>query len=96
MKATAKMGSRPDEQPEMMEMVPVGATVVTLQLRRSCIGRMRSPFTSRAAVASGPQMLRAHSGKAPRSSASRCDSFLASVSTNCISLRPNSIPSSES
>ena len=41
----------------MMEIVPVGATVVTLQLRSSCIGRMRLPFSSRAQVSSGPQML---------------------------------------
>jgi hypothetical protein len=57
----------PDEQPAMMEIVPVGATVVTLQLRSSCMGRMRSPCSSRAQVSSGPQMERAHSGNAPRS-----------------------------
>ena len=62
MNATANSGSIPDEQPAMIEMVPVGATVVTLQLRSSCIGRMRSPFSSRAHVSSGPQMDRAHSG----------------------------------
>ena len=31
------------EQPAMIEIVPVGATVVTLQLRSRRIGRMRSP-----------------------------------------------------
>ncbi len=51
----------------MIEMVPVGATVVTLQLRSLRIGRMRLPSASRAQVASGPQMLRSHSGKTPRS-----------------------------
>ena len=67
MNATAKSGSRPDEQPAMIEIVPVGATVVTLQLRSSCIGRMRFPSASRAHVSSGPQIDRAHSGNAPRS-----------------------------
>src|SRR5215208_5513939 len=59
MNATANSGSRPDEHPAMMEMVPVGATVVTLQFRRSCIGRMRFPSLSRAQVSSGPQGERA-------------------------------------
>ena len=43
-----------------MEIVPVGATVVTLQLRSICIGRMRWPAASRAQVSSGPQIERAH------------------------------------
>ncbi len=34
MKATAKRGSIPPEQPAKMEMVPVGATVVRLQFLR--------------------------------------------------------------
>jgi hypothetical protein len=50
MNATAKSGSIPELQPAMMEMVPVGATVVTLQFRRRCIGRIRSPLGPRAAV----------------------------------------------
>src|ERR671929_78001 len=58
MKATANSGSIPDEQPAMIEIVPVGATVVTLQFRSSCIGRMRSPLASRAQLLSGPQMER--------------------------------------
>ena len=41
MNATANNGSSPDEQPAMIEIVPVGATVVTLQLRSICIARMR-------------------------------------------------------
>jgi isoleucyl-tRNA synthetase len=71
MNATAKSGSRPEEQPAMMEIVPVGATVLTLQLRTSFIGRMRLPSASRAHVSSGPQIERAHSGNAPRSRARR-------------------------
>ena len=80
----------------MIEMVPVGATVVTLQFRRSCIGRMRLPFSSRAQVSSGPQMLFAHSGKVPRSAASLLDSRLPSTSTNSITRRPKFTPSSVS
>jgi hypothetical protein len=33
-KATANAGSTPDEHPAIMEMVPVGAMVVTVELRR--------------------------------------------------------------
>ena len=50
----------------MIEIVPVGATVVTLQFRSRRIGRIRSPSASRAQVSSGPQMLRSHSGNMPR------------------------------
>jgi hypothetical protein len=89
MNATAKSGSMPDEQPAMIEIVPVGATVVTLQLRSFRIGRMRSPLGPRAQVASGPQMLRSHSGKTPRMVARRSDSFFASSSTNFWSFRPS-------
>ncbi len=96
MNATANSGSRPDEHPAMIEIVPVGATVVVLQLRRSCIGRMRLPAASRAQVSSGPQIERAHSGNAPRSCASRSLSRLDSTSRNAITLRPNSTPSGES
>ena len=32
-KASAKTGSMPDEHPAIMEMVPVGAMVVTVELR---------------------------------------------------------------
>ena len=35
-KASAKIGSMPDEQPAIIEMVPVGAIVVTVEFR---IGR---------------------------------------------------------
>ena len=66
MNATANNGSIPELQLVMIEMVPVGATVVTLQLRSRRIGRTRSPLGPRARVASGPQMLRSHSGKTPR------------------------------
>src|SRR3979409_1120015 len=50
MNATAKSGSMPELHPAMMEMVPVGATVVTLQLRRRRIGRMAPPLGPREAV----------------------------------------------
>ena len=50
MNATAKSGSIPELQPAMIEIVPVGATVVTLQFLSRRIGRMRSPFGPRAAV----------------------------------------------
>ena len=64
-------------------MVPVGATVVTLQLRSRRIGRMRSPLgAARAGLVRAPDA-RSHSGKVPRSDASRSDSFFASSSTNC-------------
>ncbi len=33
-KASAKTGSMPEEQPAIIEMVPVGAMVVTVELRR--------------------------------------------------------------
>ncbi len=96
MNATAKSGSMPELQPAMMEMVPVGATVVTLQLRSFRIGRMRSPSGPRAAVSSGPQMLRAHSGKVPRSSARRSRLDLGLVVDELLIFRPSSTPSSES
>ena len=48
MKATAKSGSIPELQPAMIEIVPVGATVVTLQFRSRRIGRTRSPLGPRA------------------------------------------------
>ena len=96
MKATAKSGSSPDEQPAMIEIVPVGATIVTLQLRSICIGRMRSPRSSRAHVSSGPQIERAHSGNGPRSCASCSLAFFDSTSRNSITRRPMSTPSAES
>ena len=96
MNATANSGSMPELQPAMIEMVPVGATVVTLQLRSFCIGRMRLPSASRAQLASGPQMLRSHSGNGPRRPASRSDSTLASWSTKRWILRPSSTASPES
>ena len=83
MNATAKSGSMPELQPAMIEMVPVGATVVTLQFRSRRIGRIRSPVGPRAQVSSGPQMLRSHSGNDAPLPASRSDSTLASSSTNC-------------
>ena len=95
MNATANSGSMPELQPAMMEIVPVGATVVTLQLRSSCIGRMRSPFASRAQVSSGPQMLRSHSGNAPRSLARRSRLVLGLVVHELHgSCRPSATPSS--
>src|SRR5439155_1752669 len=56
MNATANSGSMPEEHPAMIEMVPVGATVVRLQLRSRRSGRMRSPRGPRAQLASGPQI----------------------------------------
>jgi hypothetical protein len=85
----------PLEQPEMMEIVPVGATVVRLQFRSRRIGRTRSPAAVRAQLASGPQMLRSHSGKTPRVSASFSEATFASSSTNRITCRPNSTASAE-
>ena len=96
MNATAKSGSIPDEQPAMIEIVPVGATVVRLQLRRRRIGRMRSPRALRAQVASGPQIDRSHSPKTPRCSASFSEATFDSSSMNCISFRPSATPASES
>src|SRR5947207_5832669 len=84
MNATANSGSMPDEQPAMIEMVPVGATVVRLQLRSLRMGRTRSPLGPRAQAASGPQIDRSHSGNTPRCSASFSDAALASSSTNSI------------
>ncbi len=95
MNATANSGSIPDEHPAMMEMVPVGATVVTLQLRRRRSGRMRSPLGARAHDSSGPQMERSHCGNTPRLSARFSDSRLDSSSMNSITRRPISTPSSE-
>jgi hypothetical protein len=96
MNATANSGSIPELEPAMIEMVPVGATVVTLQFRSRRMGRTRSRLGPRAQVASGPQMLRSHSGNTPRWVASRSDSILASSSTNCCTFRPSATPSSES
>ncbi len=96
MNATAKSGSMPELQPAMMEMVPVGATVVTLQLRSFRIGRIRLPWASRAQVLSGPQMLCSHSGNGPRMVASRSDSTLASLSTKAWTRAPRVTASSES
>src|SRR2546430_6795476 len=56
MNGTANNGSMPEEHPAMIEIVPVGATVVRLQLRSRRIGRMRSPRGPRAQLASGPQI----------------------------------------
>ncbi len=84
----------PPEQSAKMLIVPVGATVVVLQLRRRRSARIRSPRASRAHVSSGPQMLSAHSGNTPRVSASRSDSFFDSSSTNFMSARPTSIAAS--
>lgn len=96
MNATAKSGSMPELHPAMIEMVPVGATVVTLQLRSFRIGRIRSPLGPRAQLSSGPQMLRSHSGKTPRMVARRSDSRFASSSMNAWIRRPRSTASSES
>src|SRR2546426_8254590 len=80
MNATANSGSIPDEQPAMIEIVPVGATVVRLQLRSRRRGRMRSPWALRAQVASGPQIDRSHSANVPRCSASFSDATFDSSS----------------
>ncbi len=85
----------PPEQPAMIEIVPVGATVVRLQLRRRRSGRIRSPSASRAQVASGPQIERSHSGNTPRSTASCSDLTFASSSTKCITRSASSSDSSE-
>ncbi len=95
MNATAKSGSIPEEQPAMIEIVPVGATVVRLQLRSRRSGRMRSPLASRAAFASEPQIERSHSAKVPRCSASFSEATFDSSSTNAIRRRPSATPSSE-
>ena len=78
----ANSGSIPEEQPAMIEIVPVGAIVLTLQLRSICIGRTRFPLASRAHVSSGPQIDLAHSGNGPRSLARRSLSRFDSTSTN--------------
>ena len=80
----------------MMLMVPVGATVVTLQLRSICMGRTRFPSASRAQLSSGPQMDWAHSGNAPRDVAIASLCALLSTSRNSMTRRPNSTPSTES
>ena len=95
MNATANNGSMPEEHPAMIEIVPVGATVVRLQCRSRLSGRMRCPSASRAQVSSGPQMLRSHSGNTPRSCARRSLSTLDSSSTNFISRCAHSVESSE-
>ena len=63
MKATANSGSIPPEQPAKIEIVPVGATVVRLQLRSRRSGRIRAPSGPRAQLASGPQIEASHAGK---------------------------------
>ena len=96
MKATAKSGSMPPLHPAMIEMVPVGATVVRLQLRRRRWSRMRLPPASRAQVSSGPQIDSSHAGKTPRDSASFSDATLVSSSMKAMTVRPSATPSSES
>ncbi len=95
MNATANSGSMPPEHPAMIEIVPVGATVVRLQLRRRRSARTLLPLAARAHVASGPQIERSHSGKTPRSAANRSDSTFASSSTNCMTRPASSNDSSE-
>ena len=56
---------------------------------------LRAPLRSRAQVASGPQMLRSHSGNAPRSAAICSEATLLCSSTNCITSRPSSTAASE-
>ena len=85
----------PELHPAMMEIVPVGATVVTLQFRSRRMGRTRSPWALRAQVSSGPQMLRSHSGNVSLGG-EPLGFVLASSSTNCWILRPRATPSSES
>ncbi len=96
MNATAKSGSIPPEQPAKMEMVPVGATVVRLQLRSFRSGRIRSPSARLAAVSSGPQIDSSQAGNTPRVSASFSDALRASSLTNSMTRRPSSTPSVES
>ena len=62
-KASAKIGSMPDEQPAIIEMVPVGAMVVTVELRSgrpSPVDRP-APVRERAALLGQP----APTGRAP-------------------------------
>ena len=96
MNATAKSGSIPPLHPAMIEIVPVGATVVRLQLRRRRSGRMRSPPASRAQVASGPHTDFSQAGNTPRVSASRSDATRVSSSMKRMTVRPSATPSSES
>ncbi len=93
MKATAKRGSIPPEHPAKMEMVPVGATVVRLQFLNRRSGRIRSPSGLRAQDWPGPQMDRSHSGKTPRTSASRSEAIRASSFRKPITRWPISTPS---
>ena len=86
----------PPEHPAKMEMVPVGATVVRLQLRSSRLGRMREPSARLAAVLSGPQMECSHAVKTPRVLASFSDAFRASSLRKPMTRRPISTPSAES
>ncbi len=96
MNATAKSGSIPPEQPAKMEMVPVGATVVRLQLRSLRIGRTRVPSARLAAFLSGPQIDFSQAGNTPRVVASRSDSTRACSFTKPMTRRPSSTPASES
>ena len=96
MNATAKSGSIPPLHPAMMEMVPVGATVVRLQLRSGLSGRIRSPAASRAQLSSGPQIDSSQAGKTPLLSASFSDATRVSSSMNPITTRASATPSSES
>ena len=82
MKATANSGSIPPEQPAKIEIVPVGATVVRLQLRSRRSGRIRVPSGPRAQLASGPQIEASHAGKTPRAAASRSEATRDSSFTN--------------
>ena len=97
MNATAKSGSMPELQPAMIEMVPVGATVVTLQLRSRRIGRIRSPLGAAGAggVRAPDAPLPLGEDAAERRRAAPTPT-LASSSTNCWIFRPSSTPSSES
>ena len=95
MKATAKSGSIPPLHPAMIEIVPVGATVVRLQLRRRRWSRTRLPEGLRAHSSSGPQIDSSQAGKTPRNSASFSDATLVSSSMKAMTVRPSATPSSE-
>ena len=81
---TEVLGLVKAQQVKNAVIVPVGATVVRLQLRSVRRGRMRSPSACFAALSSGPQIDSSQAGKTPRVSASRSDAFLDSSLTNCM------------
>ena len=81
MKASANSGSMPDDASAMIEIVPVGATVVRVALRYGASGSYREPF---------------HAGKTPRSRASSSEASFAFSWMKRISSSPSASASSES